>query len=168
MAARSIALAGFMGAGKSTVGQIVAERLGWPFVDTDALIEARAGRPIAAIFAEQGEAAFRVLEATVCQEAAGLAGHVIALGGGALLDAATRAVYETQTLLIALHCDLATIIARLGDDPARPLFAGDRARLAALYTARAAHYASLPHPILTTNRTPAQVAEEVIRLWQQR
>lgn len=167
MTPRAIALAGFMGAGKSTVGRIVAERLGWPFVDTDALIESRAGCTIAELFAGQGEPAFRALEAAVCQEAAHLADHVIALGGGALLHPQTRAVYEAQTLLIALRCDLEAIIARVGDDPARPLFAADRARLADLFAARAAHYASLPRQIDTTFRTPAQVAEEVIRLWQQ-
>lgn len=159
-------LAGFMGTGKSTVGQIVAGRLDWPFVDTDAEIETRAGCAIAAIFAQQGEAAFRQLEADVCAGLAGRRACVIATGGGALLNAATRAAFEQRGLVIGLTCALDEIVRRIGHDPRRPLFTADRARLAGLLAERVAHYASLPHVLDTTDRTPDQVAEEVIRLWQ--
>jgi shikimate kinase len=162
---RNIALAGFMGTGKSTVGRRVAARLGWPFVDADAVIETRTGRSIPAIFADEGEAAFRRLEAQVCRELATQPGHVIATGGGALLDPDTRAAFEAHSLLVCLRCDLDTIIQRVGDDPDRPLFAADRPQLARLLAARAPVYDSLPHQFDTTHRTPQQVAEEIVTLW---
>ena len=83
MPPQRIALIGFMGAGKTTVGAILAARLGWDFVDTDALIEVRAGAPVAAIFRERGEQAFRDLEADVLAELAQRQRAVIATGGGA-------------------------------------------------------------------------------------
>ncbi len=160
----NIVLAGFMGTGKSTAGRIAAGRLGMAFVDTDALIEAEAGRSIAAIFATEGEAAFRRLEAAACQRIAAQAGQVIAVGGGALLDAATRAACEANGLVICLSASPDEIVRRIGDDPARPL-SGSRAAVERLLVERAAHYASLPHHISTTGRTPERVAEEIIRLW---
>ena len=165
--APNIALAGFMGTGKSTVGRLLAERLGWRFVDTDALIEARAGRTIAQVFATQGEAAFRRLEAEICRQVAEGTRQVIALGGGALLNAETRRAVEARALLVCLDAPLDEIVRRVGQDPTRPLFHADRARLAALYAERAAHYAALPHHIVTTGRTPADITEEIVRLWQQ-
>ncbi|MCZ7541956.1 MAG: shikimate kinase [Anaerolineae bacterium] len=164
-AARNLVLAGFMGAGKSTVGRIVAWRLGLAFVDTDAEIERRVGRSIAQIFAGDGETAFRRIEAQVCHEVAAGRDQVIAVGGGALLDESTRRAFAQTGLIVCLTCALDESLRRVGDDPARPLFSADRARLTALYAARAAHYASLPHAVDTTARAPAEIAEEVIRLW---
>jgi len=157
-----------MGTGKSTVGRLIAGQLGLAFVDTDAEIERRAGRTIAAIFAQDGEAAFRRLEAEICQEIAAGRDQVIAVGGGALLDNSTRRAFAQSSLIVCLTCSLDEILQRVGDDPARPLFSTERARLAALYAARAAHYAALPHTVDTTGRTPADVAGEVIRLWHHR
>ncbi len=162
-----IVLAGFMGTGKSTVGRLVAARLGWPFVDTDRVIEQRAGCSIAELFAHQGEAAFRELEVQVCAEVANGAQSVIATGGGALLNPVTRDRLMMHGLVICLTCDLDTIMRRVGYDPSRPLFSTDYAQLAARYAARAAHYHSLPHTLDTSHKTPAQVAEEVLTLWQQ-
>jgi shikimate kinase len=85
---QNIILTGFMGTGKSTVGQVVAARLGRRFVDMDALIEQREGRPIPQIFAEAGEPYFRQLEAGLCRELAEQAAQVIATGGGALVPEA--------------------------------------------------------------------------------
>jgi shikimate kinase len=164
---KNITLAGFMGTGKSTVGRLVAERLGWRFVDTDVIIEARSGRTIAEIFAQDGESAFRQLEAEVCPEMAALCHQVIAVGGGALLNPTIRECVQQHGLLIALTCDLDEIIRRVGDPPARPLYIPDREHLARLLASRAEHYASLPYHINTTHLTPEQVAEEVFRLWQQ-
>lgn len=163
----NLALTGFMGTGKSTVGRLVAARLGWRFVDTDIAIVERAGCSIAEIFAQQGEPAFRALEAEVC--AATVAGEqtVIALGGGALLNPTTLERILSGSVLICLDAPLETLIARVGDDPTRPLFSADRERLATLYNTRAPHYAQLPHHIETAHAAPETVAEEVIRLWQQ-
>jgi shikimate kinase len=87
----SIVLIGYRGSGKTTVGRALAERLGWPFVDADAVIVERAGMTIAQVFQQRGEAAFRAMESAVVREMAGRRGHVIALGGGAVLAAETRA-----------------------------------------------------------------------------
>ena len=163
----NLALAGFMGTGKSTVGPLVAKQLGWRFLDTDAIIEARAGRSIPQIFAESGEANFRAREAHACADAFAGCHRVIALGGGALLSAQTRALVEANSVLICLDADLDELLARVGHDATRPLFHADRDKLAALYAARAPHYASLPHHVSTAGRSPAAVAEEVIKLWQQ-
>lgn len=163
---RNIVLAGFMGTGKSTAGRLAAVRLGWSFVDTDSVIEACAGRSIAQIFADDGEPAFRQLEAEVCQEAARGSELVIATGGGALLNPAVYEAFAASSLLVCLRCDLDEILRRVGDDPTRPLFSADQERLGRLYAGRRAHYDRLPHQIDTTRRTPAQTAEEVIRLWQ--
>ncbi|HMM27680.1 MAG TPA: shikimate kinase [Aggregatilineaceae bacterium] len=166
-APRNIVLAGFMGAGKTTVGQIVATRLGWPFVDTDDWVERAAGQPVAAIFAQQGEATFRQMERDACARAAALERHVIATGGGALLDPATRAAFLAGGLVIGLRAALDTILRRLDGGVHRPLFNGNRAQLGALYAARAPVYAALPHQVETDGHTPGAIAEEVIRLWNQ-
>lgn len=162
----NLVLAGFMGTGKTTVGQLLARELGLAFVDTDTLIEARAGRRIAAIFAHEGEAAFRRIEVEVCLQAASTRDQVIATGGGALLNPDVRQALAASGLLICLRADLETIMQRVGHDPSRPLFGGETARLARLLEARAGVYDSLPHQIDTTGRSPQQVAEEIIRLWQ--
>src|SRR4051794_29603842 len=83
-------LVGARGSGKTTVGRLLADRLGWPFIDADDVIEARAGRSVTGIFAAEGEVGFRDREAAVLAEAAGLSRHVIATGGGAVLRPATR------------------------------------------------------------------------------
>lgn len=155
-----------MGTGKSTVGKLTAKQLGLAFIDTDEAIVKRAGRPITEIFAQDGEQAFRKLEADVCLEVAGKDGQVIALGGGALLNPQVREVYIERCLVICLTCDLETIVRRVGNDPSRPLFVADR--VAALLASRAEHYAGLPYHIDTTQLNVPQTAEEVIRLWQQR
>ncbi|MEJ5200370.1 MAG: shikimate kinase, partial [Anaerolineae bacterium] len=90
MSQPNIVLTGFMGTGKTSIGREVAARLGRPFVDLDDLIVARAGKSIPAIFAEDGEAAFRALEAALCREMAEPSGIVLAVGGGAVVSEANR------------------------------------------------------------------------------
>ena len=153
-----------MGTGKSTIGKLAAERLGMAFVDTDEVIVERAGKAISEIFAQEGEPAFRKLEAEVCLEIGGGSGQVIGLGGGALLNEKVREAYVARNLVICLTCDLDEIVRRVGDDPSRPLFVADR--VAALLASRAEHYNSLPHCIDTTPLSPEQVVEEVVRLWE--
>jgi shikimate kinase len=163
----NIVLAGFMGTGKSTVGRIVAERLQMHFIDTDAEIEARAGRSIASIFEEGGETSFRGIEQMVCLDAAAGRDQVIATGGGALLNERTRAALEATSLIVCLRAELYDIILRVGDDPTRPLFSGESRSLRRLYRKRLPLYNSLPHQINTTEKTPEEVAEEVIELWHE-
>lgn len=160
----NIVLTGFMGTGKTTVGKLVAKTLERPFVDTDEAIVQRAGKPIAAIFAEDGEAVFRLFERRVCRFYAGQPGYVIATGGGMLVEPSNLKVMQASGLVICLLASVETIRARLADEVGvRPLFAGD---WETLLKQRETAYAAIPHHITTDNRTPEQVAEEVIALWQ--
>ena len=162
----NIILTGFMGTGKTAVGQAVAERLGRWFVDMDAAIERQAGKPVSAIFAHDGEAAFRAMEAEMCRDLAGERNLVIATGGGALLPAANRQALAETGVLICLHASAEVILQRLGEADDRPLLAGPdrRARIETLLAQRADAYAALPHHIDTDGLTVEQVVEQVIRL----
>ena len=128
-----IILTGFMGAGKTTVGALLAERLGWDFVDSDRIVEARAGMTVAEIFEKRGETAFREMEAAAIRDAASADRRVVALGGGALEMAATRDLVAglPDALVVFLDAPLETLLARCAghaDGPVRPVLA-DRARL---------------------------------------
>jgi len=166
MTTPNIILTGFMGTGKTAVGQAVAERLGRWFVDMDAIIEQRAGRPISAIFAQEGEPFFRQMEEELCRELAQEQNLVIATGGGALLPAANRQALGASGVLICLNASVDAILARLGDAADRPLLAGPerRARVEALLAQRAASYQAVAHQIDTDGLTVDQAAERVIRL----
>jgi shikimate kinase len=162
----NIVLNGFMGTGKSTVGRLAAARLGMAFVDTDDLIVQEAGKSIPEIFAEDGESHFRSIESQVCQKAAGWPDYVISTGGGALVNPDNLAKFLQNSLVICLTASLYAIMGRVGSGSDRPLY-GDREALERLYNRRASIYNSLPHQIDTTNLTPDQVTEEIIRLWDQ-
>lgn len=112
-----------MGVGKSTVGPALAERLGRRFVDTDREIERRAGRRIAEIFAEEGEAAFRRLEAEAVEDA-GAGGAVVALGGGAVTAPGAMDRLLERGPVVFLSADARTLLERIGDPSSRPLLAG--------------------------------------------
>jgi shikimate kinase/3-dehydroquinate synthase len=115
-----IVLVGFMGAGKTTVGRILAARAGAPFVDTDALIESRWGAPIAKIFAEEGEPAFREVERGVVAEVLEGPEAVVALGGGAMTDPATATALEWHTV-VWLDVSYGEAMRRIGADAGRPM-----------------------------------------------
>jgi 3-dehydroquinate synthase len=167
----NIVLAGFMGTGKSTVGRLVAARLGRPFVDTDQLVEAQAGMPVKKIFEVRGEAEFRILERMACLRVSALRGHVVALGGGALLDPANTAALEAGGVLVLLTCEVDTLAQRLKESALRgerPLLSGDfdfRERIAHLLDARRPVYDSVRLKVDTTHLNPEQVARQVITLY---
>ena len=121
----NIVLIGFMGTGKTAVGEVVASRLGRPFLDTDALIEGLAGRPIPRIFAEDGEAAFRRLEAQAVAAASARGGSVIATGGGVVLSDENMNRLRQNGLIVALLADPQSILARVGGGGDRPLLGAD-------------------------------------------
>lgn len=122
---RHVVLIGLMGAGKTTVGRRLAQRLGRPFVDTDDLVEETAGRTIAQIFADDGEPAFRALErAAVADACASPTPLVIAVGGGAVVDAENRRVIDAAGIVVWLRACAAQLAARVGDGAGRPLLAG--------------------------------------------
>ena len=160
----NIVLAGFMGTGKTSVGKIVAIRLGWRFIDSDQLIAQREGMPIREIFAKRGEPYFRDIEGAIAQELAEQPVIVIATGGGMLVNESNRTVMSQHGLVICLNAAPEVIMARVGRDKNRPLLQGD---WQALLKARRPAYDAIPHQIDTTGKTTNQVADEVIALWQQ-
>ena len=107
---QNIVITGFMGTGKTTVGRLLAERLQRRFVDMDVLLAERFGKSIAAIFAEEGEEAFRGAEAALCQDLAAEQGLVIATGGGTLLNEASRAALGASGVLVCLTAGEGTIL----------------------------------------------------------
>lgn len=164
----NIILCGFMGTGKTTVGRLIAAQLGWRFVDTDRLIEQRTGQSVAAIFAEQGEAAFRARERQLCREIGGWRRMVVATGGGIVLDPANREALIMAGLAVCLDAPVEEIARRLEHSRARPLLAGpDRlARIRDLLAARAEAYAALPYRVNVAGREAREVAGEIILLWR--
>ena len=141
-------LYGAPGSGKSTYGRHLAAQKAMPFVDLDAEIEKRTGRRISEIFAQEGEAAFRVLEKAELKCVSATPGQIVALGGGALLDAEARQVAEATGRVIFLECPEEELLRRVSATQGRPLLVGDAAeRLRRLLVARRAHYASFTERI---------------------
>jgi shikimate kinase len=153
-----------MGSGKSTVGPLLAARLGWSFLDADEVIEAEAGIPIAEIFARHGEAHFREREhSTIARLAAGDA-LVLALGGGAIEHPATREMLTATpgTLLVHLEVELATTLARCrGTERTRPILA-DQANLASRYRHRLPLYRAAHLSICVDTITPAEAVDAIL------
>ena len=166
---RHLFLYGPPGSGKSTVGRLLATRLGLPFTDLDAVIVETDGRPIPQIFAEEGEAGFRAREKQALADMGARPRHVVALGGGALLNPECRALAEANGEVLCLACTLETLCRRIDNAPgARPL-AGNHAALEKLMANRAAHYASFPRRLDVTRGTPevlAEAAETLFGAWR--
>ncbi len=165
MVDRNVVLTGFMGTGKTTVGRVVAERLGYEFADTDAVIEARHG-PIPTIFAEHGERAFRRYERDVADELADRHGLVIATGGRMMVDAVNAQRLAATGDVFCLVATIDTILERVatGDGAeSRPMLAGEdvRGRIEHLLAERAEAYGAF-RSIDTDGRDPAAVANEIV------
>lgn len=162
---RNIVITGFMGTGKTTVGRLVAEQVGRPFVDTDAEIVQHMGKSIPEIFVQEGETAFRHIERRLCRFLAAGCGQVIATGGGMLVDAGNREVMLASGTVICLTATPDAILERLKDEvDGRPLLQGD---WRALLEQRRAAYETIPIQIDTTGKTPETIAQEIVKLWQQ-
>jgi shikimate kinase len=159
-----VVLIGFMGSGKSTVGRIVADRLGWELADTDALIEARAGAPVREIFRDLGEPAFREKEADVLAGLQKRKRLVVATGGGAPAQERNREFFSGAVAVFHLRVSLEIVRERTGNDAGRPLLALEANALRSLYEGRQPVYESLGIPVETVGRTPGQVAEEILLL----
>lgn len=121
--AKTIALVGLMGAGKTTVGRRLAAALGLPFRDADQEIEAAAGRSVTDIFAERGEAAFREGERRVIARLLSEPPHVLATGGGAFVQPQTRALIKAGAISVWLKADVEILVRRVGRKGGRPLLA---------------------------------------------
>lgn len=163
----NVVLTGFMGTGKTTVGRLLAARLGAAFVDTDAVIEQRHG-PIPAIFADLGEGEFRRIEREVAAELAAQDGLVVSTGGRMLLDAVNAEAFQRTGRVLCLAADVDTIVRRVapgGRASGRPLLAGAdaRERITELLAERAAGYGAFEQ-IGTDDRTPEQIVDEIVSL----
>ena len=158
-----IVLVGFMGAGKTSIGRRLARRLGYQFEDLDRRIESREGRTVASLFQEHGEAAFRALELEQARAVSTLSGVVVATGGGAFAQEATRAVLQAGALTVWLQCSLESALLRLRPDGSRPL-AGNREIMRALLAEREPAYRQADVAVDTSRRTPRQVVDRIVEL----
>ena len=159
-----ITLTGFMGSGKTTVGKVLADFLGCPFMDLDDLVVKKAGKSIPDIFAQDGEPAFREIEAQVLRKTVAKYAEstaVLALGGGAVLAPASAALLHEKTVCIYLRATLETLLARLaGETAGRPLA---DASLADRLASREPIYEKTAHVIIDTDGlSPDEVADEII------
>jgi shikimate kinase len=153
-----------MGSGKTTVGPLVAARLGWKFLDVDDLIEAEAGATIAELFASHGETAFREREHTTVARVASGDALVLALGGGAIERPETRDLLLNLpgTLVVHLEVELATTLARCrGTERVRPILA-DQANLVSRYQKRLPLYRMAHVSIPVDALTPEQAVEAIL------
>ena len=162
---RHLFLYGPPGSGKSTIGRLLAARLGLPFTDLDAVIVETDGRPIPQIFAEEGEPGFRAREKQALADMGARTRHVVALGGGALLNPECRALAEANGEVLCLACTLETLCHRIDNAPGSRPLAGNHAALEKLLANRAAHYASFPRRLDVTRGTPEILAEEAETLF---
>lgn len=159
----AVVLVGPPGAGKSTVGALVAQQLGVPLRDTDADIETATGSSIADLFIDEGEAAFRGREASAVAEALASEGAVVVIGGGAVTsDRVCRLLTEEKVVYLSVGS--AEAAKRVGITGARPLLLGNvRTRWTALMKERESRYTQVAHvTIATDDRTPDEVAAEIL------
>jgi shikimate kinase len=158
-------LVGAPGAGKSTVGALLGERLGLPFADSDTLIEARAGKTVPEIFFDEGEPAFRQLEKDTIAEALTRFDGVLSLGGGSILDPDTRAALAGHPVIL-LSVSFPAAIKRVGLGAGRPLLSiNPRATLKHLMDQRLPLYREVAaHTVDTDEREPEDIVDEVAGL----
>ena len=167
---RNIILVGFMGSGKSSVGRALSRRCGWPRVDADEIIVSRAGKPIADIFRDSGEEAFRDLERTVMKDLCQQSGRVISGGGGSFIDEENRRIMLDRGTVFYLSARPETIHLRVtGGNPSapvRPLLAGGEPleRIKELLAQRTPAYSQAHHTIETDQLSPDQVAEAILKI----
>ncbi|MBI2399818.1 MAG: shikimate kinase [Deltaproteobacteria bacterium] len=160
---RAIVLTGFMGTGKSTVGRLLAKRLGFGFLDLDELIEKEAGIPIKEIFSAHGEACFREFESRAIKRLASSelgTALVVSTGGGAVVRELNRSLLRSFGVLVCLKASPEEILRRVGNRPERPLLYGpDREdKLHALLSERQAAYMDCDLEVDTTGLRPEEVA----------
>jgi shikimate kinase/3-dehydroquinate synthase len=168
-----ITITGVFGVGKTTVANLVAQRLGWDVVDADDVLVELAGKEVGVIFEEQGEAAFREIEAEAFAKLAGRRNVVVAAGGGAPVHDVTRRSMVEAGLVVCLKATPETVVQRMEakeQGRPRPMLAGDNAlaRARRLIDQRAAVYALADFTIETDGMTPTEIADEIVRFYQAR
>ncbi len=168
-----LALIGYRGTGKSTVGQILADRLGKSFIDADLEIEFQAGCSIASIFSDQGESTFRDIESSVLINLTKRAADaVLATGGGVILRESNRLALRRFGFIVWLTAQADTLTDRLGSDPAgRPALtsAGLLGEIQEVLESRQPLYRAVADvSIATDGRSPEEVAQEILDAWSKR
>lgn len=161
---RNVALAGFMGVGKSSVGRLVAAELEFEFVDTDEVIESRTGVKIGEIFALHGEAVFRKFESDLVREMSGWSGKVISTGGGLVVNADNLASLKTHALVVCLWATPETILQRTKHQAHRPLLQSPDplAKIRELLAARETAYKQADVLVNTEQRSMREIATHVL------
>lgn len=159
-----IALVGFMGSGKSTVGRILADRIGYRFVDSDDEIESRARARVSEIFRLRGEAFFREIEEEAIRDLLQADGRVIATGGGAFAHPGCAEALLTRAFTVHLDCDFTEAFRRVAGLGGRPLVDRGETQARALYAERKDKYSRAHIAVDTTHRSPDEVATDVLRL----
>ena len=162
----TVTLTGFMGCGKSSVGKALAERLGWEFIDLDAYIVHKKGMSIPEIFSEEGEEAFRAVEAECVRDVIVMhqitgRNTILALGGGTLTITSVRWLIIGQTECFYLKSSLEACLERIGDTSSRPLLSSS-ADIRTLFLERESGYALASHIIDTEGKSCKDVAEEIL------
>jgi shikimate kinase len=166
MKKRNIILVGFMGTGKTVTGRLLAERTGMKLVDMDSEIETRQGKTIPEIFAQDGEAAFRVLERYLVKKLSECNGLIISTGGGVVMNPDNITDFEQNGLVVCLNASPETIFQRLEKDTTRPLLSGDKkTQIAALLEKRKPVYASIAHQIDSDLLNPEERAKTILDLY---
>lgn len=161
---KNVVLVGFMGTGKSAVGKLLAERLGRPFVDLDRKIEKEAGRSVAQIFQQDGEPGFRKREKEAVRQAAALREHVIATGGGVMMDEENVRLLKESGWLVCLTASPEVILHRTTAAlQTRPLLGGGKPkeRIEALLKLREPFYAKADVAVDTVDRPVKEIVEEI-------
>jgi shikimate kinase len=167
---KNLVLTGFMGAGKSTVGRLLAQRLSLSYVDTDAEIERRAKMSISEIFERHGEAYFRELERRVVEEVSELEGCVIVTGGGVVLNRENISNLRKNGVIVYLHAEPGVVYRRLRNDSSRPLLRVEDplSRIRELMEQRAPYYAEHDYCVDTSELSVEQVVERVADFYLRR
>jgi 3-dehydroquinate synthase len=160
---QNLFLFGPPGVGKTTVGKLLAERLGRPFIDIDESIERQQGQSVNILINTCGEAAFRRIESEFCAYLAGQSNLVVASGGGALLNPEIRSETLASSCVILLTAEEHELVDRLGSDTPRPLLGGNLAQeLRQLLNHRKENYASFPFQVPTSEKSPSQVVDTIL------
>ncbi len=161
---RNIVLIGFMGSGKSSIGKLVAKRMGFQFIDTDAIVAGRAGLEIPAIFARFGEERFREMETAAIESLRHLTRCVIATGGGAVLREKNRALLRETGFVVCLTVSEEVIFERVSRNSRRPLLQTENPRetVAKMLATRRALYEETAHLMLDTTAFPRDRAADAV------